>query len=359
MEIDTKIDARGDPVYNNLDSLQKHHQSILEHIQYRLGATDITKAYTIENSWTMKVEDTISTLERLREENGDDWKMVVQNGKEEERNEESSLICDYFMHPSIESERWLLDEKRVKWITCRMEMITKETKEKFQGANGAEYRVNKQAVEKKSATKSPEKIEWLLFREQWLMELLLVYEVKGWEQLFWNKFKAFLNWIGNDRVEEKDRLTREWRANFWKRLNPQMRAAQIRLADFDTKTDKCWFQGVLSDRWASSISQRFEGAEIPNPTCLSNFWEDLKSVNWIQLGLLNEETRLRMEKEIEDIEFRLKRGSKLGRFDQFWDNDTLFKCRYSRSKWLDLTSVKCNFYFKLLFLLFLLLYFVK
>jgi hypothetical protein len=41
-----------------------------------------------------------------------------------------------------------------------------------------------------------------------------------------------------------------------------------------------------------------------------------------------------MEEEIEDTEFRLKRGSDLGRFDQFWDDDTLFECRYTRSKWL-------------------------
>ena len=44
--------------------------------------------------------------------------------------------------------------------------------------------------------------------------------------------------------------------------------------------------------------------------------------------------RLRMENEIEDIEFRLKRGSDLGRFDQFWDDEIVFDCRYSRSKWL-------------------------
>ena len=44
-----------------------------------------------------------------------------------------------------------------------------------------------------------------------------------------------------------------------------------------------------------------------------------------------------MEKEIEDTEFRLKLGYDLGRFNQFWDDDTLFKCRYSRSKWLFLS----------------------
>ena len=47
----------------------------------------------------------------------------------------------------------------------------------------------------------------------------------------------------------------------------------------------------------------------------------------------DKEIRLRMENEIEDTEFRLKRGSDLGRFDQFQDDNTLFDCRYSRSKW--------------------------
>ena len=79
VEIDVEIDPKGDPVSNdsnNLDSLRKHHLSILEHIYYRLGAGDVTRRYAIGNSWTMKVEDTISTLERLREdENGEEWKM--------------------------------------------------------------------------------------------------------------------------------------------------------------------------------------------------------------------------------------------------------------------------------------------
>ena len=349
VEIDAKIDAKGDPVLsdtNNLDSLRKHHRSILEHIQYRLGAADVTKSYTIENSWTMKAEDTISTLQRLREENGDDWKTVAEKGKEEERSEESLFIRDYFTYPSIERERRLLDEKRLKWIARRMEMITKETKERFQGE--AEYRVNKQAVEKKHETKSPEEIEQMLIREQCLMELLLLHEVMGWEQLFWNKFEAFLDAIGNDRVEEKERLTREWRANCWKRLNPQMHAAQKRMAVLDTMKGnvwsldflggRVWFLNFFDKQWASSISQLIEGVEIlPNPTSLSNFREDIEYLISGNGVPLNEETRLRMENEIEDTEFRLKRGSDLGRFDQFWDNDTLFESKYSRSKWLNLS----------------------
>ncbi|KAF8810445.1 hypothetical protein BYT27DRAFT_6492284 [Phlegmacium glaucopus] len=285
----------------------------------------------------MKVEDTLSALQRLREEeNGNNWKTAVEKGKEEERNEESLLICDYFMHPSIERERRLLDEKRVKWIARRMEMITKETKERFKGEMGVQYRVNKQAVEKKPATNLPQgEMERLLFREQYLMELLLVYEVKEWERLFWNKLKNILDQIGNDRVEEKERLTREWRANCWKRLNPQMRAAEKRLADLDKGNH--WFASdprhKVHREWASYINQSFEGVKKPNPAALSVLRGKMNSFSE-STSKARGEIRLRMEKEIKDTEFRLRRGSESGRFDQFWDDNTLFKCRYSRSKWL-------------------------
>ena len=356
VEIKAEIDPKGDPVSsdsNNLDSLRKHHRSILEHIQYRLGdgLGDVTKLYAIENSWTMKVEDTISTLQRLREENGDLWKTGVEKGKEEERNEESLLICDYyFMHSSIERERRLLDEKRVKWNARRAEMIAVETKERFQGKVGVEYRVDKQAVEKKPATNLPKEMERMLTWEQYFMDLLLLYEVKEWERLFWNKFKAFLEQIGNDRVEEKERLTREWRANCWKRLNSQIPAAQKRGADLAKDND--WFGKELGKRlgkrW-TSLNKLFGGVEKPSSKSLSELREEIERIKsasnfneGAQLVLLNEEIRRRMEKEIEDTEFRLKRGSDLGRFDQFWDDDTLFKCRYSRSKWLYLSKYYTN-----------------
>jgi hypothetical protein len=332
VEIDAKIDPKGDPVSsdsNILESLQKHHQSILEHIQYRLGLgdADVTRTYTINNSWTMKVKDTISTLQKLREENGDEWEAVVEKGREEERTEDSKLLAfdDYFMHSSIERERRLLDEKRVKWISRRMEMITKETKERLLGI-GVEYRINKQAVEKKPATKSPEEIEKMLGREQCMMEVLLVCEVREWEHLFWSKFKAFRDQIGKDRKEEKERLTREWRANCWKRLNPQMHATLKRWEDVDM-IDKDTLLESLSEEWAKSIRLFFEGVADPDLISVSELREEIIH--------LNDETRIRMEKEIEDTEFRLKRGSDLGRFDQFWDDyDILFECRYSRSKWL-------------------------
>ena len=265
---------------------------------------------------------------------GDDWKTVVEKGKEKERNEESMLICDYFMHSSVDRERRSLDDKRVKWIARRMEMITEETKERFQGKMGVEYRVDRRTVEKKPATMSPPgMIEYQLFLEQCMMELLLLYEVKEWEQLFWNKFKALLDQIGNDRVEVKERLTREWRADCWKRLSSQMHVAENRLADLKDY-NKDILDSVIAC-WVSSISRFFEGVERPTSISLREVIQ-----SWItayERGYPHYEMRALMENEMEDIEFRLKRGSELGRFDQFWDDDTLFECRYSRSKWLYLS----------------------
>ena len=89
VEIDAEIDPKGDPVSsdsNILYLLRRHHRSILEQIQYRLGAGDVTDPYVIENSWTMKVEDTITTLQRLRDENRGHWNSVVEKGKNTERD---------------------------------------------------------------------------------------------------------------------------------------------------------------------------------------------------------------------------------------------------------------------------------
>ena len=199
VEIDAKIDPKGDPVCsdsNNLDSLRKHHRSILDNIRYRLGASKVAELYTIENSWTMKVEDTISTFQKLREENGEGYKRILERGIKEELSEKSLPIPDYFMHSSIERERQWLDERRGEWIARRMDMIISERKESEVG-----YRVDKKEVEQTPAVRSAFELERVV-SEQLLMELLLLYEVMAWEKLFRKIFRTFLEKIGRDRVEE-------------------------------------------------------------------------------------------------------------------------------------------------------------
>ena len=164
----------------------------------------------------------------------------------------------------------------------------------------------------------------MLSQEQWAMELLLVSEVKEWEQFFWIKFKSFLVQISKYRGGETERLTREWKLNCWKRLNTQRDAALKRMADFEVKD---WKLESFHDEWASCIRQSFEG--VGNPDGIT-----LPKLRRREFG-----DKHRMQIEIEDAEFRLNRGSDLGRFDQFWDDNLLFRCRYSRSKWLYFSAI--------------------
>jgi hypothetical protein len=60
----------------------------------------------------------------------------------------------------------------------------------------------------------------------------------------------------------------------------------------------------LRERWASSISQLFEGVEKASIS-LSELRREMEP--------LDDEICLRVEGEIEDTEFRLQRGSDLGR----------------------------------------------
>ena len=54
--------------------------------------------------------------------------------------------------------------------------------------------------------------------------------------------------------------------------------------------------------------------------------------------LVYDEGRLRLgiENKIEDTEVRLELGYSTEQFDEFWDNDCFFECRYPRSKWVRL-----------------------
>jgi hypothetical protein len=97
--------------------------------------------------------------------------------------------------------------------------------------------------------------------------------------------------------------------------------------------------GTVSRRWTPSISRFFGGVDNRNSMSL----KEIESwIDWHERLHPLYEVRPRIENEMEDIEFRLKRGSELGRFDQFWDDNYLFKCRYSRLKWLYLDQVIFN-----------------
>ena len=116
-----------------------------------------------------------------------------------------------------------------------------------------------------------------------------------------------------------------------------MHAALKRWSDTD-KDENLKFLGAY---WASSINQYFEIVEEPYSISLSQLRRQIISLNkWDNPRIkISDEARLRFENEIDDTEFILKFGSDWKLLDhQFWDHasDSLFKCRYSRSKWLKL-----------------------
>ena len=81
-----------------------------------------------------------------------------------------------------------------------------------------------------------------------------------------------------------------------------MHAAQKILADFqvDDTIDKNWFLELLDGRWASSISQLFEGVDSEKGVAIPNeLREEMEPLNRLEHG-----TRLRIEKEVEDAGFQ-------------------------------------------------------
>ena len=81
-----------------------------------------------------------------------------------------------------------------------------------------------------------------------------------------------------------ERLTREWKANYWKRLHIQMHAALKRMADVDDLEDDSYSED-LGNQWASLISELSGGVENPDIHVASLFdlrrWiaDDEKSTN--------------------------------------------------------------------------------
>jgi hypothetical protein len=77
------------------------------------------------------------------------------------------------------------------------------------------------------------------------MEILLVYEVERWEEQLWERRKQFV--VGSP---EKQRLTREWRANCWQRLDASVRAMDARMDAAKTTTDSKEFD--FSREWQNT-----------------------------------------------------------------------------------------------------------
>jgi hypothetical protein len=204
----------------------------------------------------------------------------------------------------------------------------------------------------------------LLVDGRYCMEKLLVDEVEAWEAQLWNTSNEFLDKLcrgRRDQALEKDRLIKEWRACCRKGLEANIRAMETRMdaAKIHVKDRGNWqhVHDRIRRAWQSVI-QRFVDTSVstPSSSTLSSRLENLKNdldrlrrkkhltlcsiykhdeVQRYQYWRRSWQMGKQLEKELEDIEFRLDKG--LEHCDQFWSDPELVECRHSQSKWFFMT----------------------
>ena len=182
-----------------------------------------------------------------------------------------------------------------------------------------------------------------------------MHEVERWEEQHWERMKSF---VGGS--PEKQRLTREWRANCWRRLDANICAMDARMDAAKTKANSN--ESDVSRKWQTMhddiqrawqvIVERFMEREILSSSrsmpmqilegiirkiTEHRWWWPKDSLSVERLRRQREEMAIRSRKELDDIEFRLTQG--LERCDQFWVDEQLLECRRSRSNTLYLDKL--------------------
>ena len=397
-QLDLEIDRSNDPIAGDDDIrllLETHYRSIMDEIHFTMGERHRDRTYIIENNWTLNMADTISARQRKREmqtlresETGErTWSSVVQSGKKNELDDAGASFerdVQYLGQGRLESMLRTLYTTRGQWIEGYLDWVFQEAREALKDEKGITRRVDGQTVAdtqevdgKQRATSGGERfpsesdatvddpvseeIELLFIDERCWVEKLLVFEVERWEEQVMEMVQEF---VGRDGVPEKERLMREWRANCWKRLDTNIRAMDARMEDAKSKAN-AGASEVRSKKWHGahfdlryhwqSVVERFVESSTPSPLLSmpsyrldcdvreivrhsTPFWwtYDVNAAQQRRVQRHLEEMASRLEKELEDVEFRLNQG--LERCDEFRDDPKLFQCRHARSKWLILNQ---------------------
>jgi hypothetical protein len=360
--------------------LRRHYQSIMDQIHFTLGETSIASAstspspppaYAIENRWTLRTADTMGARERTRLEeqtknSHGTWVSTVERGRTTEVDgSQPSFERDrlYFQHSQFESMRQSHDAARGRWIDTYMGLVTREQTNRLKGDTTAMRRVNGEPAENETVLgKDPfDSLNALighgLVNEIFFMEQLLVHEVEAWEGLVWTWVKEFMG--RNDVPEsEKERLTREWRGNCWRRLDSNIRAMDTRTERMKAKFSALpmllprleYVQDDIRRAWQSVIQRLVDTpTPLPSSTPWSYFSQDLQQhaeqseVDWdMSPPAQQEQMRIwykgmarRLNAELADVEFRVAQGSDqrdcLYAFEALTDYK-LLDCRHSQSK---------------------------
>ena len=351
------IDIEHDPIVG-VDGirtvLEEHYQSIIGPYS-TMGEERI---YHIENRWTMKRADT----DRGAGASGG-VAPTVKPSHEAISRDTWERDHQYLEQGRVERMLGELYTRRGKWVENYMALVMRETRERFEGqgtvrrvdghtGGGKEKAMGGELFsgtpDAKVVNRDREEMEKLLIDEWRLMEILLVYEVERWEEKLWERTKSI---VGGS--PDKQRLTREWRGQCWRRLDANIRAMDTRMDAAKTTATSNEFN--VSGKWQNTheivhrawqaVMQRFMEGDTSSSMPLRRLDEDLREITepgwwWPNDGVSRErfkrqreEMASRLRRELEDIEYRLNQG--LDHCDQFWvDEWQLLKCRHSRSKTL-------------------------
>ena len=174
----------------------------------------------------------------------------------------------YFKLGRFERMRRSLDESHGRWVENYMDLVIAETRDIRRGekilirkwddalADEAKWEHGVAAMGKARMNMEPDgrtedmdtSVECALIDERVCMEALLVLEVGEWERKLWNMTREFICSEVQEK-QEKDRVEREWKANFWKRLDANIRAMEARTEAANTKAKAKGASNDLSERW--------------------------------------------------------------------------------------------------------------
>jgi hypothetical protein len=361
------IDIQHDPIVG-VDGirtlLEKHYQSIMgPYSAITTMAKD--RKYHIENRWTMKRVDTMSAAHEERGAGAPGGgASTAKPSREVTLRDASQRDHQYLEQGRFERMLGMLYPRRGKWVGNYMALVMRETRERFAGwgtvrrvdgntGGGKEKAIGGGLLASESDAEVVDRDrEELIMAERRLMEELLVYEVERWEEQLWETMKHF---IGDS--PEKQRLTRGWRGNCWKRLNANICAMDARMdaakpkANSNEVMDVSWtWQKMREDiqqAWQTVVERFMEretSASMPLQFLESRIREITEPRLWWQFENVErsnqqcEEIASRLKRELEDVEFRLDQG--LEHCDQFWIDSRLLQCRHTLSKTLTLLKLR-------------------
>ena len=360
-ELGKTIDIKYDPIIG-VDRirtlLEEHYESIMGPYS---NITDMAedRKYHIENRWTMTRADTMSAAHEERRAGAlGGGASTVEPSHEATWRNTSQRDHQYLEQGPVERMLGMLYTHRGKWVEKCMALVMRETRGRFRtvrrvdGDTGGKDDASGGESDAKVVDEEREKMEELFIDEWCHMEMLLVCEVERWEEQVWERRRRF---VGGS--PEKQRLTREWRGNCWKRLDAIIRAMGARMDAAKTKANSNEFDvsqkwqdthDVIQQAWQTAV-ERFMDPEYETSTSSPSmplqrleeslnihniakpmWWRLANGLSVERLEKQCEEMASRLGRELEDVKERLDQG--LERCDQFWVDDYLLHCRHPQSK---------------------------